>query len=242
MENNRSKEKAALYAGVYNKILKMIQEGMYPEGSKLLTEPTLAKELNVSRSTLRQSLALLQEDGIIEARRGVGNFVRKTIDINATGLEKMDNPVKKSCTEEIATVQINIVPGISTQYTEKIFNRKMSVVLAVHRYYKNKNKTHAYCFSHIATDYNYLNQVDLNNEDAVLKFLEEEIYEHAHSKKCEIKTVQLTDNLKDKNIDAAYDLFQLVKESIVDMSGNVVAINKFYIPIEKALLKVFASN
>lgn len=102
MENNRSKEKAARYARVYNKILEMIQAGMYPEGSKLQSEPVLAEKMNVSRSTLRQALALLQEDGIIEARRGVGNFVRKTVDANATGLEKMENPMLKSCTEEIS--------------------------------------------------------------------------------------------------------------------------------------------
>ena len=53
MENNRSKEKAARYALVYNKILQLIQEGLYPEGSKLPSEPSLAQQMQVSRSTLR---------------------------------------------------------------------------------------------------------------------------------------------------------------------------------------------
>lgn len=242
MENNRSKEKAALYAEVYNKILEMIKEGIYPEGSKLLTEPALAKELNVGRSTLRQALALLQEDGIIEARRGVGNFVRKTIDINATGLERMENPLIKSCTEPILETEINIIPGISTQYTEGIFKRKMPVILAVHRYYKNKEDIHAYCFTHLSTDFPYLNEIDLGKSSDILRFLETDIYRLAHSKKIEIKRVNATDNLKNNRIAINNKQFQLMKESIIDKKGDVIAVNKFYIPIDKALIKVFSSN
>lgn len=242
MENSRSKEKAARYAVVYNKILQMIQEGMYPEGSKLISEPVLAEQMNVSRSTLRQALALLQEDGIIEARRGVGNFVRKTIDVNVTGLEKMDNPLYKSCREEITHTKIQILPGISTQYTERMFKRKMPVVLAVHRFYERDDVVHAYCFSHIATDGQFLNEIDLNDEAAFLEFLEQEIYQSAHSRKCEVKVVGITDNLQDKNIQNTEGLFQMIRESIMDANGNVIAVNKFYIPIEKALLKIFSCN
>lgn len=242
MENNRSKEKAALYAEVYNKILEMIKSGVYPEGSKLLTEPALAKELNVGRSTLRQALALLQEDGIIEARRGVGNFVRKTIDINSTGLEKMENPLIKSCTAPISDIEINVVPGISTQYTERIFKRKMPVVLAIHRYYKNVEEINAYCFTHLSTDYPHLNEIDLEESECILQFLENDIYRLAHSRKIEIKIVSATDNLKNNRIAVDNHQFQLMKESIVDRTGEVIAVNKFYIPIDKSLIKVFSSN
>jgi len=242
MENNRSKENAALYAEVYNKILKMIKDGVYPEGSKLLTEPALSKELNVGRSTLRQALALLQEDGIIESRRGVGNFVRKTIDINATGLEKMENPLIKSCTETILETEIKIVPGMSTEYTETIFKRKMPVVLAIHRYYKNNETINAYCFTHLSTDYPYLNEIDLRDSNSILQFLETDIYSLAHSKKIEIKIVDETDNLKNNKIAIDNHQFQLMKESIIDKKGDVIALNKFYIPIDKALIKVFSSN
>lgn len=242
MENNRSKDNASRYAMVYNKILQMIQEGMYPEGSKLLSEPVLAQQMDVSRSTLRQALALLQEDGVIEARRGVGNFVRKTIDVNATGLEKMDCPIYKSCIEEIDHTRFEVVPGISTQYTERIFKRKMPVVLAVHRYYEHAGKVQAYCFSHIASDCQFLNEIDLNDDEVFLDFLDKKIYSYAHSRKCEVKVVKMTDNLKDKEIEHAEGLFQMIREGIMDIQGNVIAVNKYYIPIEKALIKVYSSN
>lgn len=242
MENNRTKENAARYARVYNKILQMIQEGMYPEGSKLPSEPLLAQQMDVSRSTLRQALALLQEDGVIEARRGVGNFIRKTTDRSACGLEKMENPLYKSYPQEIEQVRIQIAPGISTSYTESIFQRKMPMVLAVHRYYEKKGTVQAYCFSHIAADCPYLNQIDLNQEKEVLDFLERGIYEKAHSKRCEIKIVGMTNNLKEKEIENEQGLFQMIRENIYDVNGNVAVVNKFYIPVEKAVIKVFSSH
>src|SRR4051794_3897183 len=97
IENNRSKNKVARYAIAYNKILKMIKDGLYPEGSKLPTEPLLAEQLGISRSTLRQALGLLQEDGILEAKKGIGNFVRKTLNVDNVGIERMANPFYKSC-------------------------------------------------------------------------------------------------------------------------------------------------
>lgn len=242
MENNRSREKAARYAVVYNKILQMIEEGMYPEGSKLISEPILAQQMDVSRSTLRQALNLLQEDGIIEARRGVGNFVRKTIDINATGLEKMDNPIYKSCMDTLEHVRLEIVPGISTEYTQRIFKRKMPVVLAVHRYYEYEGNIYAYCFSHIASDWQCLNSFDLNDDTSFMKFMEQGIYQLAHSRKCEIKVVTMSDNLKDKNIVHTTDMFQMIHETIVDMHGEVVAVNKYYIPIDRALIKIYSNH
>lgn len=242
MENNRSKDKAARYAIVYNKILQMIEDGMYPEGSKLVSEPILAQQMDVSRSTLRQALNLLQEDGIIEARRGVGNFVRKTIDINATGLEKMDHPLYKSCIDDIKCATIEIIPGISTEYTQRIFQRKMPMVLAIHRYYKQNQEVHAYCFSHIASDWDYLNSFDLHDQTMFLEFMESGIYKQAHARKCEIKVVHMTDNLEDKQIVHETDLFQMIHETISDVHGQVVAVNKYYIPIEKALLKVYSNS
>lgn len=240
MENNRSKNKAARYAIVYNKILKMIQEGVYPEDSKLPTEPLLAEQMNVSRSTLRQALNLLQEDGIIEAKRGVGNYVRKVTDKNATGIEKMENPLEKSTSDKFNQINIEILPGISTDYTEHIFKRKMPVILAVHRFYQVEGTTTAYCFSHVATDFDYLNQFDLHNDKEALDFLEKKIYSYGHLKKCEIKVVEVTENLKDKKIENKTKWFQMIREVIYDSNGEVLVVNKFYIPIDKAKIQVYS--
>ncbi|MEV5540771.1 GntR family transcriptional regulator [Saccharopolyspora shandongensis] len=60
---------------LYERIAEAIRQGTYPPGSTLPSEPDLATELGVSRPALREALILLQEDGVITVRRGVGRTV-----------------------------------------------------------------------------------------------------------------------------------------------------------------------
>lgn len=54
-----------------------IELGTYRPGSRLPSEEELAGQLAVSRSTLRESLRLLEERGMIRRRHGWGTFVRE---------------------------------------------------------------------------------------------------------------------------------------------------------------------
>ncbi|MEV6331905.1 GntR family transcriptional regulator [Streptomyces sp. NPDC051909] len=60
---------------LYERIADAIHDGTYPPGSTLPSEPKLACELGVSRPALREALLLLQEDGLLTVRRGVGRTV-----------------------------------------------------------------------------------------------------------------------------------------------------------------------
>ena len=54
------KAKKLKHVKVYNRLYSMIQDGVYPPGSQLPSEPELALQMDVSRMTLRRALALLQ--------------------------------------------------------------------------------------------------------------------------------------------------------------------------------------
>ena len=54
-----------------------IESGAYRPGARLPSEAELADELAVSRPTLRESLRLLEERGMIRRRHGQGTFVRE---------------------------------------------------------------------------------------------------------------------------------------------------------------------
>ena len=54
-----------------------IRLGTYRPGSRLPSEAELAEQLAVSRPTLRESLRLLEERGMISRRHGRGTFVRE---------------------------------------------------------------------------------------------------------------------------------------------------------------------
>ena len=60
---------------LYERIVDAVRAGTYRPGSTLPSEPELAASLGVSRPALREALILLQEDGVITVRRGVGRTV-----------------------------------------------------------------------------------------------------------------------------------------------------------------------
>src|SRR5688500_7720469 len=66
---------APKYHRVADTLRRMIRNGTYPVGGRLPAETALIEQFRVSLPTLRQGLALLRQEGLIEPRHGVGTFV-----------------------------------------------------------------------------------------------------------------------------------------------------------------------
>jgi GntR family transcriptional regulator len=60
---------------VRNRILELIHTRVFTQGDRLPSEPRLAKKLNVGRTSLREALRLLEEEGYVRRRPGVGTFI-----------------------------------------------------------------------------------------------------------------------------------------------------------------------
>ena len=60
-------------------------------GGRLPSEPDLAKQLGVSRATLREAMRIFETQGIIHRRQGVGTFVVPPSQIIDTGLEILES-------------------------------------------------------------------------------------------------------------------------------------------------------
>jgi len=71
-------------------VLGEIMENMEP-GTFLPSEPTLAKQLGVSRATLREAMRGCEERGLIVRRQGVGTYVTRPIQILEAGLETLES-------------------------------------------------------------------------------------------------------------------------------------------------------
>ena len=68
---------------VADRLSELIVHGRFTPGEKLPSEISLAEELNVSRTTLREALRILSTRGLVEVRRGVGTFVTESRSIDA---------------------------------------------------------------------------------------------------------------------------------------------------------------
>jgi len=67
----------AVYQQIADALRERIRTGTYAAGSKLPSETELLQEFEVTRQTVRRGLAVLQQEGLTEARRGTGVFVRE---------------------------------------------------------------------------------------------------------------------------------------------------------------------
>ena len=73
------------YDIVYRDLKKKIITGKYPVKSLLPSEPQLCAMFNVSRTTIRKAVDILQQEGYVSPQRGIGTVVlsnRATQDLN----------------------------------------------------------------------------------------------------------------------------------------------------------------
>ena len=80
-------KKTKLYEEISKQIISLINSGELKPGDKLPPERSLAEQLNVSRTAIREALRALESMGYIESKVGGGTFVREI------SLENIISPV-----------------------------------------------------------------------------------------------------------------------------------------------------
>lgn len=244
MEVNQAgfKEKKPLYIKVYDELYKQIMNGTYPCDSQLPTETELAKTFKVSRMTLRQALALLQDDGLVRSVHGKGSFVTRHRQANKTaGLEKIGNPIYKCLTEPIDQIELDFRLDLESEYTQEILNRRAAAVVAIERWYKSKGGAVAFAFTFMAIETVSELNLDLQDTSQLMDLLENRVYEMAHSASIEIKRSSAINSPSQKYIIAGgADQCDLILESLYANEEHPIVYNKFYIPEESSVMKINA--
>ncbi len=72
----QSIEPRRLYRQIADQIRGLIKGGEYPSGARLPPERDLARQLGVSRPSVREALIALEVEGLVEVRIGSGIYVR----------------------------------------------------------------------------------------------------------------------------------------------------------------------
>jgi len=90
----------------------MIVDGVFSVDERLSTEPVLAKQLGVSRATLREALNQLEGEGLIYRIHGIGTFIKSNkpaITLNLT--------IPRSITAMLNSLGLN--PGVKSMKITK---------------------------------------------------------------------------------------------------------------------------
>src|SRR5512145_2395701 len=85
-----------------------------PAGSRLISEPELAKQLGVSRATLREAMRTFEAQGLIRRRQGAGTFVVGHAPVLESGLEILESV-------ETMAKRLNLRVTVSDLEVERIF-------------------------------------------------------------------------------------------------------------------------
>lgn len=65
--------------------------GSLPAGARLPSEPDLAKQLGVSRATLREAMRMFEAQGLLRRRQGAGTFIVGQLPVIESGLEVLES-------------------------------------------------------------------------------------------------------------------------------------------------------
>lgn len=235
-------KKEPRYVSVYDKLFKMINEKTFPENSRLPSEPKLAEMLGVSRTTLRQALSLLIDDGLIKNIRGKGNYIIRKTKEKTTGLEKVGNPTYKCIDLDINSVEIELRIEPPSDYYLNILGQKTVAVVCVDRWYKSQNNYVAYTFTIIPIETISIFKLDLNNKKEILEFLEKNIYDGCLFTNIKIK-FSTSGNFTPKNHPITCDKkFYLIEEGIFKHGEFPIVFNKVYLPLQHSTLKLTQSK
>lgn len=223
---------------VYDKLFKLIKDGEFDDTGKLPTEPELAKIMEVSRMTLRQALALLQEDGVIKNCHGKGNFITQPQKRYEQGLEVLKHPVYLSLDMEVDEVEIEFRIEPPTDYTTKVLGRKSSVVIFVDRWYKYKGEGIAYTLSFIPIETVTEEKIDLTSKESLLEFLEEKSYQKAKHSTVNVNISVAGNFTSMKYVIAKSGKSWLLEEKVYAKGEYPLVHHKHYLPLENSHISI----
>lgn len=171
-DEEKSREKSLpLFVTVYETLYKRIKEGVYPPGEKLPAENTLAEELNVSRSTLRQGILLLQEDGLIMNQKGRGSFVLGGKAARESGVERLNDPLIAYCNQPVDQVTTSLQFQVATEKHRAQFDLAPSSLIALAEFcYYAQGRPAGLGQVFILYDLLAEHNVELERENAVYEF------------------------------------------------------------------------
>jgi GntR family transcriptional regulator len=203
----------------------------YQPGDRLPPEPKLARQLGISRSTLREALRSFEEQALITRRQGVGTFVNVPCPVIESGLETMvslDSLAQDKglrCTTRDLTIQQR---PASEETAQKLGVAQGTPVVVVSRIKVTNGKPLAFMYDVLPVTIAPLEEVKADFQGSVLDLL---LYRgspalsHAWAN---IVSTEAGPSLAEKLDVSATSALLLLEEFLYSTSGSVVEYSQNY--------------
>lgn len=145
-----------------------------PAGQRLLSEPELAKQLGVSRATLREAMRTFETQGLIRRRQGSGTFVVGKVQALDSGLEVLESleTMAKRLGLEVSVSDLNIETVTADSELAAALNVSVGKSLTrVRRVVRADNRPVAYLVDTLPEDVLHVDDFPNDFHGSVLDFL-----------------------------------------------------------------------
>jgi GntR family transcriptional regulator len=162
-------------------------------GERLLTEPALAKQLNVSRATLREAMRTFETQGLLYRHQGAGTFVIHPSQIIDTGLEVLESieTLSKRIGLVVSTGEIKIDHQPANEEFAKALSIDLNApVVNVSRVIQAEGRPVAYLIDIVPDDIFSSEELNQGFKGSMLDFLLQRGVPGLMSSRCEINAVQ----------------------------------------------------
>lgn len=145
-----------------------------PAGQRLPSEPELAKQLGVSRATLREAMRSFETQGLIRRRQGSGTFVVGKVQALDSGLELLESleTIAKRMGLEVSVSDLNIETVVADADLAAHLSVSAGAKLTrVRRVIRAENRPVAYLVDTLPDDVLHAKDVPSDFHGSVLDFL-----------------------------------------------------------------------
>ncbi len=145
-----------------------------PAGQRLLSEPELAKELGVSRATLREAMRTFEAQGLIRRRQGSGTFVVGKVKALDSGLEVLESleTMAKRLDLEITVSDLSVEQVVADEELAVSLGVVSGApLLRVRRVVRADGRPVAYLVDTLPEDILHINDLPADFHGSVLDFL-----------------------------------------------------------------------
>ncbi len=228
-----------LYLLVINKIKEDIEDGIIKHGTRLPSEFELAKNLGVSRATLREALRILEEENVITRKHGIGTFVNAK-PVFTSGIEELQSITQMIEKNKLVagTIYVNIDHVLITDSDLKEFKfDKEEKILRIERIRTGDDEPLVYCIDKIPEsvlpkDFNF------QKDSSLFKTLEEQTNLYITYAVTEILPIGYHEKISPLLHSPPESSLLILKQIHYDKSDNPVLISVNYFRADKFRFQV----
>lgn len=210
----------------------LIETGTYQPGEQLPSQDELAAELGVSRTTLREALLGLEQEGIIILKHGVGTFVTAGYGYRLeSGLERLESILELTVRQrlDVRTSGLEVVVGqANPEVAEKLQIPQGAPLTTIRRAFIVEGKQVAYMVDQVPATILAPDEIDESFDGSVLDLLRTKQDLHIARAVANIEAINADSFLVEKLKVQPQQALLLLEETLFDQESTAVEFSRNY--------------